>query len=121
MSSTIVTWATHVLGHRLGRVGEHRFFGERSAVRHGEDDDVVFTAFLTDVQAAAADKRSEATFHDASATLHEVADLQGHLATLTIKHSSCDAVTAVRTGALRGTDLPFPASPVMALARAWRR
>src|SRR5260370_30220603 len=32
------------------------------------------------VQAAAADKRSEATFHDASATLHEVAHLQGHLA-----------------------------------------
>jgi hypothetical protein len=32
------------------------------------------------VQAAAADKRSEATFHDASATLHEVAHIQGHLA-----------------------------------------
>ena len=32
------------------------------------------------VQAAAADKRSEATFHDASATLHEVAQVQGHLA-----------------------------------------
>jgi len=32
------------------------------------------------VQAAAADKRSEATFHDASATLHEVAQLQEHLA-----------------------------------------
>jgi hypothetical protein len=32
------------------------------------------------VQAAAADKRAEATFHDASATLHEVAQLQGHLA-----------------------------------------
>lgn len=32
------------------------------------------------VQAAAADKRSEATYHDASATLHEVAELQGHLA-----------------------------------------
>jgi len=32
------------------------------------------------VQAAAADKRSEATFHDASATLHEVAGVQGHLA-----------------------------------------
>ena len=32
------------------------------------------------VQAAAADKRSEATFHDASATLHEVAHVQGHLA-----------------------------------------
>jgi uncharacterized membrane protein len=32
------------------------------------------------VQAAAADKRAEATFHDASATLHEVAHLQGHLA-----------------------------------------
>ena len=31
------------------------------------------------VQAAAADKRSEATFHDASATLHEVAHVQGHL------------------------------------------
>jgi len=31
------------------------------------------------VQAAAADKRAEATFHDASATLHEVAQLQGHL------------------------------------------
>ena len=31
------------------------------------------------VQAAAADKRAEATFHDASATLHEVAHLQGHL------------------------------------------
>jgi hypothetical protein len=26
------------------------------------------------------DKRSEATFHDASATLHEVAHVQGHLA-----------------------------------------
>jgi hypothetical protein len=32
------------------------------------------------VQATAADKRAEATFHDASATLHEVAHLQGHLA-----------------------------------------
>jgi hypothetical protein len=32
------------------------------------------------VQAAAADKRAEATFHDASATLHEVANVQGHLA-----------------------------------------
>jgi hypothetical protein len=32
------------------------------------------------VQAAAADKRAEATFHDASATLHEVAQVQGHLA-----------------------------------------
>ncbi len=32
------------------------------------------------VQADAADKRSEATYHDASATLHEVAHLQGHLA-----------------------------------------
>ena len=32
------------------------------------------------VQAAAADKRAEATFHDASATLHEVAHIQGHLA-----------------------------------------
>ncbi len=32
------------------------------------------------VQAAASDRRSEATFHDASATLHEVAHLQGHLA-----------------------------------------
>jgi hypothetical protein len=31
-------------------------------------------------QSAAADKRSEATFNDASATLHEVAHLQGHLA-----------------------------------------
>jgi hypothetical protein len=32
------------------------------------------------VQAAAADKRSEATYDDASATLHEVAHVQGHLA-----------------------------------------
>lgn len=32
------------------------------------------------VQAAAADKRAEATFHDASATLHEVAHVQEHLA-----------------------------------------
>ncbi|WP_063772651.1 DUF1003 domain-containing protein [Streptomyces sp. CT34] len=32
------------------------------------------------VQAAASDRRSEATFHDASATLHEVAHLQRHLA-----------------------------------------
>jgi hypothetical protein len=32
------------------------------------------------VQAAAADKRSEATFHDASAALHELAHVQGHLA-----------------------------------------
>jgi hypothetical protein len=32
------------------------------------------------VQGEAADKRSEATFHDASATLHEVAHVQGHLA-----------------------------------------
>jgi len=32
------------------------------------------------VQAAAADKRAEATFHDASATLHEVAHVQGNLA-----------------------------------------
>ncbi len=31
------------------------------------------------VQAAAADKRAEATYHDASATLHEVAEVQGHL------------------------------------------
>ena len=29
---------------------------------------------------AAADKRAEATFHDASATLHEMAHVQGHLA-----------------------------------------
>src|SRR5215831_19011448 len=32
------------------------------------------------VQAAASDKRAEATFHDASATLHEMAHVQGHLA-----------------------------------------
>ena len=32
------------------------------------------------VQAAAADTRAEAPVHDASATLHEVAHLQGHLA-----------------------------------------
>jgi hypothetical protein len=32
------------------------------------------------VQAAAADKRAEATFHDASAALHEIAHVQGHLA-----------------------------------------
>jgi hypothetical protein len=32
------------------------------------------------VQSAAADKRAEATFHDASATLHEVAHVQAHLA-----------------------------------------
>src|ERR1700730_2852778 len=32
------------------------------------------------VQAAAADQRSEATSHDASATLHEVPHIQGHLA-----------------------------------------
>jgi hypothetical protein len=32
------------------------------------------------VQGAAADKRSEATYHDASATLHEMAHVQGHLA-----------------------------------------
>jgi len=32
------------------------------------------------VQAAASDKRAEATFHDASATLHEVAHVQAHLA-----------------------------------------
>lgn len=32
------------------------------------------------VQAAAADKRAEATFHDASATLHEMAHVQAHLA-----------------------------------------
>jgi hypothetical protein len=32
------------------------------------------------VQAAAADKRAEATYHDASAALHELAHLQGHLA-----------------------------------------
>ena len=32
------------------------------------------------VQAAAADARSEATYHDASATLHETAQLQAHLA-----------------------------------------
>src|SRR6202451_2400153 len=32
------------------------------------------------VQAAAADKRAEAIFHDASAALHELAHLQGHLA-----------------------------------------
>jgi hypothetical protein len=32
------------------------------------------------VQADAADKRSEATYHDASATLHETAQLQAHLA-----------------------------------------
>ena len=31
------------------------------------------------VQAEAADKRSEATYHDASATLHETAQLQAHL------------------------------------------
>jgi hypothetical protein len=32
------------------------------------------------VQGAAADRRAEATYHDASATLHEVAHVQGHLA-----------------------------------------
>jgi hypothetical protein len=32
------------------------------------------------VQAAAADKRSESTYHDASATLHEVAQVHSHLA-----------------------------------------
>jgi hypothetical protein len=32
------------------------------------------------VQATASDKRAEATFNDASATLHEVAHVQGHLA-----------------------------------------
>jgi hypothetical protein len=32
------------------------------------------------VQAAAADKRAEATFHDASATLHEMGEVHGHLA-----------------------------------------
>ena len=32
------------------------------------------------MRAAAADMRAEATFHDASATLHEVAHVQGHLA-----------------------------------------
>jgi hypothetical protein len=32
------------------------------------------------VQAAAADKRAEAIFHDASAALHELAHVQGHLA-----------------------------------------
>jgi hypothetical protein len=32
------------------------------------------------VQAAAADKRSEATFDDAGATLHEMEQVQGHLA-----------------------------------------
>ena len=32
------------------------------------------------VQATAADKRAEATFNDASATLHEMAHVQGHLA-----------------------------------------
>jgi hypothetical protein len=31
------------------------------------------------VQGAAADKRAEATFHDASAALHEIAHVQGHL------------------------------------------
>jgi hypothetical protein len=31
------------------------------------------------VQSVAADKRSEATYHDASATLHETAQIQGHL------------------------------------------
>jgi len=31
------------------------------------------------VQAAAADKRAEATFHDASAALHEIAQVHGHL------------------------------------------
>jgi hypothetical protein len=32
------------------------------------------------VQAEASDRRAEATFHDASATLHEVEHIQGHLA-----------------------------------------
>ncbi len=32
------------------------------------------------VQGAAADKRAEATYNDASATLHEMAQVQGHLA-----------------------------------------
>jgi hypothetical protein len=32
------------------------------------------------VQSEAADRRAEATFHDASATLHEVEHIQGHLA-----------------------------------------
>ena len=33
-----------------------------------------------EVPAAAADKRAEAIFHDASAALHELAHVQGHLA-----------------------------------------
>jgi hypothetical protein len=40
------------------------------------------------VQAAAADKRAEATFHDASAALHELAHVQGHLAAQDVLLSS---------------------------------
>jgi hypothetical protein len=44
------------------------------------------------VQAAAADKRSEMTYHDASATLHEAAQIQAHLQAQDDRLTAQDAV-----------------------------
>jgi hypothetical protein len=49
------------------------------------------------VQAAAADKRAEATFHDASATLHEMAHVQGHLAAQDAARWRCRATSRSTT------------------------
>ena len=60
------------------------------------------------VQAAAADARSEATYHDASATLHETAQLQEHLAaqdallTRIAAHLGLDPVPVIDTAAFEG-------------------
>ncbi len=68
------------------------------------------------VQAAAADKRAEATFHDASATLHEVAHVQGHLAaqdellTRIAERIGLDPVPVIDTPAETGAD-PDAAAP----------
>ena len=71
------------------------------------------------VQAAAADQRAEATFHDASATLHEMAHVQGHLAAQDIlltriaEKLGLDPVPVIDTsltGEDPGTDLTPPPS-----------
>ena len=71
------------------------------------------------VQAAAADQRAEATFHDASATLHEMAHVQGHLAAQDIlltriaEKLGLDPVPVIDTsltGEDLGTDLTPPPS-----------
>jgi hypothetical protein len=66
------------------------------------------------VQAAAADKRAEATFHDASATLHEVAHVQGYLAAqdeLLTRIAVKIASTRCRSSTIRALDKTADPAP----------